>query len=160
MSEITLSTSVAELVAAGHVKSLEHLKALLSKPKTSGSVDQEVLDIAQQITDKFDGVSDTFRWRTGNVVAVLFGLVSGSGCQVVETERKLRHGQVSKALKLLSEQGVAIKHSGSNAAHTYYTKNPAFVKAVEETEEAIVEEEVEQEQEAVKPKVRVRSKSK
>ena len=63
MSEITLTTSVAELVAAGHVKSLEHLKALLSKPKTSGSVDQEVLDIAQQITDKFDGASDTFRWR-------------------------------------------------------------------------------------------------
>lgn len=129
MTDITLSTSVAELVAAGHVKSLQQLKALLSKSKSSSSsIDEEVLEVGRKVLQAMKGASDTRRWRTGDLVGMLFGLFSGSGCETTEAERKMRHRQVSKALKHLSNEGQILKISGANAAHTRYRVNPDYVE--------------------------------
>lgn len=162
MTDITESTSVAELVAAGHIKSIEHLKALLSKAnRKPGSLDPEVEKVVALVEEKINGASDSRRWKTGHLVGMLFGLFSGSGCETTEAERKMRHRQISQSLKFLSESGRIEKHTGANAAHTSYSKiktpdpvpeTPEKVEAPEvETPETVTVEEA-------KPKARVRRK--
>ena len=162
MTDITVSTSVAELVAAGHIKSLEHLKALLSKAnRKPGSLDPEVEKVVVLVEEKINGASDSIRWKTGTLNLALFGLFSGSGCETHEAERKMRHRQIGQALKFLSESGRLVKNSAKNACHTSYSKikTPDPVPETPETPETpeVKTPETVTVEEA-KPKARVRRK--
>ena len=163
MTDITSSTSVAELVAAGHIKSLEHLKALLSKAnRNSGSLDPEVEKVITLVEEKINGASDSIRWKTGTLNLALFGLFSGSGCETHEAERKMRHRQIGQALKFLSDSGKIVKNSSRNACHTSYSKIKT-TDPVPEITETVDSPQVETpetvEVEEVKPKARIRRKS-
>ena len=162
MTDITESTSVAELVAAGHIKSLEHLKTLLSKAnRKPGSLDPEVEKVVALVEEKINGASDSIRWKTGTLNLALFGLFSGSGCETHEAERKMRHRQIGQALKFLTESGRIVKNGHHNSCHISYSKiktpdpvpeTPEKVEAPEaETSETVTVEEA-------KPKARVRRK--
>ena len=163
MSEITLSTSVADLVAAGLVKSPEALVRLLKRPKSGRQMSEtdqaEHEMLCEKILETIDSAQSGARWKTGVLNQVIFGMIKGISC---ETERKTSHGRISKALKELASKGLIEKPRVTNAAHSYYLRveGPKGLP-LHETEEAQVETEVEVEVqvvEAPKPKARVRKR--
>jgi hypothetical protein len=127
MTTITELTTVAELVAAGLIESTQALEVLLKKPKTK-PVGRKIDDspehqmLCDQILETIESGKSGIKWKTGRLNRVLFGLVSGTGDEEIERERKIRHAQIGKALKDLASKGLIDKPSVSNAAHTFYTK--------------------------------------
>lgn len=167
MSEITLSTSVADLVAAGLIASPEALVRLLKRPKSGRQMSEtdqaEHEMLCEKILETIDSAQSGARWKTGVLNQVIFGMIKGISD---ETERKTSHGRISKALKELASNGLIEKPYVSNAAHSYYLKvEGQKALPLHEREEAQVETEVEVEVEVQvietpKPKARVRKSKK
>lgn len=126
MTEITSSTTVAELVAAGLIKSPKALERLLSKPKPkvgrqmSESDQAEHETLCEKILETIEDAKPGIKWKTGRLNRVLFGLVSGTGDEEIERERRKRHAQIGRALKDLASKGLIEKPPVKNAAHTFY----------------------------------------
>ena len=177
MSDITMSTTVADLVTAGLISSTQELERLLKRKskKPSGQTDAEVQEFADRIFALVEKRgSETIKWKTGNLVGQLEGLFSGSGCEETERERRRVHGQVSKALKLLTSQGVLEKPQVTNATRSHYLwtgktsertepeTNESLMIPVQGSAEAEIQDAVIIEEEAVveapKPKARVRKR--
>jgi hypothetical protein len=176
MSEITLSTTVEELVASFSFSSISQLEAHLKKfgKKSSGGSDPQVQEYMDRIAELvLKRKSETMPYKTGGLVAMLDGIVKSSD-PVLEAERKRVHSLIGKALKGLAELAFLDKRcNGNNHAHTYYVwtgaeygDSPKSEEQETETQasdsgEEIKTEEVKTESvEESKPKARVRRKNK
>jgi len=169
MTDITESTTVAELVAAGLIESTQALEVLLKKPKTKpleckidDSPEHQML--CERILETIESGPSGEKWKTGRLNEVLFGLKSRTGIKEIEDERKIRHAQIGKALKDLASKGLIVKPDVILAAHTHYLKleGPRGLP-MKESETPVVEDQpIEDVQEVVepKPKAKVRRKSK
>jgi hypothetical protein len=170
MTDITLSTTVAELVTAGLIESPQALERLLKKPmpkakRQISEADQAEHEmLCEQILSTIDDAKSGIKWKTGRLNQVIFGLRSGTGDDEIERERKMRHAQIGRALKDLSSKGLIEKPRVSNAALTFYLKieGPKGLP-MKESETPVVEDPVVEEKQEIiepKPKARVRRKSK
>lgn len=127
MTNITPSTTVAELVTAGLIKSPEALEKLLKRPKGGkrqmSEADQaEHQMLCEQILETIDNAKSGIKWKTGRLNGVLFGLFSGTGDDEIERERKMRHAQIGRALKDLASRGLIDKPNVKNATQSHYLK--------------------------------------
>ena len=165
MTDITLSTSVADLVAAGLIKSPEQLKALLTKKTQSSGSDPEHEMLCARVLETINAGPSNAKWKTGVLNQVIFGMIKGISD---ETERVSHHARIGKALKSLAEQGLINKPDVSNAAHSFYLKIEQAETVQADTEEPMVENEepqvpdtqvvAETEEPVQTPKARVRKK--
>ena len=162
MSEITLSTTVAELVAAGLITSPTQLESILKRKSKSSVSDPMIQETAGKVLEAINSRPVGAKWKTGILNQIVFGMIKGISD---ETERRHHHGIISKALKELSSKGLIDKPYVSNAAHSYYLRMEGVetpqVEVLslplheEEIIEAVIVEEVVVE---VKPKARVRKR--
>ena len=162
MSEITSSTTVAELVAAGLITSPTQLESILKRKSKSSKVsDPMIQETAGKILELINSKPVGPKWKTGALNAMLFGMIKGISD---ETERRNHHGLISKALKSLAAEGLIEKPYVSNAAHSYYLKVEGVESPQVEVlslplhEEEIIEAVIVEEVVEVKPKARVRKR--
>ena len=161
MSEITLSTTVAELVAAGLITSPTQLESILKRKSKSKVSDPMIQETAGKVLEAINSRPVGAKWKTGILNQIVFGMIKGISD---ETERRHHHGIISKALKSLAADGLIEKPAVTNAAHSYYLRSNVETPQVEvevlglplheeEVVEAVIVEEV-------KPKARVRKSKK
>ena len=162
MSEITSSTTVAELVAAGLITSPTQLESILKRKSKSSKVsDPMIAETAGKILELINSKPVGPKWKTGALNAMLFGMIKGISD---ETERRNHHGLISKALKQLAADGLIEKPYVSNAAHSYYLRMEGVeapqveVLSLPLHEEEIIEAVIVEEVVEVKPKARVRKR--
>ena len=163
MSEITSSTTVADLVAAGLITSPTQLESILKRKSKSSKVsDPMIAETAGKILELINSKPVGPKWKTGALNAMLFGMIKGISD---ETERRNHHGLISKALKQLAADGLIEKPSVSNAAHSYYLRIEGVEAPQVETQvlglplhEEIIEAVIVEEVVEVKPKARVRKR--
>ena len=161
MSEITSSTTVAELVAAGLITSPTQLESILKRKSKSKVSDPMIAETAGKILELINSKPVGPKWKTGALNAMLFGMIKGISD---ETERRNHHGLISKALKQLAADGLIEKPYVSNAAHSYYLRMEGVeapqveVLSLPLHEEEIIEAVIVEEVVEVKPKARVRKR--
>ena len=119
MTDITLSTSVADLVAAGLIKSPEQLGALLTKKSRASSSGPEHEILCTRILETIDKGPSGAKWKTGVLNQVIFGMIKGIS---EESERVQHHARIGKALKSLASDGLINRPHVTNAAHSFYMK--------------------------------------
>ena len=163
MSEITLTTTVADLVAAGLITSPTQLESILKRKSKSKVSDPMIQETAGKILELINSKPVGPKWKTGALNAMLFGMIKGISD---ETERRNHHGLISKALKSLAADGLIEKPYVSNAAHSYYLRMEGVeapqveVLSLPLHEEEIIEAVIVEEVVEVKPKARVRKAKK
>lgn len=168
MSEITLSTTVADLVAAGLITSPTQLESILKRKSKSKVSDPMIQETAGKVLEAINSRPVGAKWKTGVLNQIVFGMIRGISD---ETERRHHHGIISKALKSLAADGLIEKPPVTNAAHSYYLRMegveapqvetqvlglPLHEEEEEEIIEAVIVEEVVVE--TPKPKARVRKR--
>ena len=163
MSEITLSTTVAELVAAGLITSPTQLESILKRKSKSKVSDPMIQETAGKVLEAINSRPVGAKWKTGILNQIVFGMIKGISD---ETERRHHHGIISKALKSLFENGLIDKPPVTNAAHSYYLRMEGVeapqveVLSLPLHEEEIIEAVIVEEVVEVKPKARVRKSKK
>ena len=159
MSEITLSTTVAELVAAGLITSPTQLESILKRKSKSKVSDPMIQETAGKVLEAINSRPVGAKWKTGILNQIVFGMIKGISD---ETERRHHHGIISKALKSLAAEGLIEKPPVTNAAHSYYLRSNVEAPQVEVLGLPLHEEEVAEAVivEEVKPKARVRKSKK
>jgi len=165
MSEITLSTTVADLVAAGLITSPTQLESILKRKSKSKVSDPMIQETAGKVLEAINSRPVGAKWKTGILNQIVFGMIKGISD---ETERRHHHGIISKALKSLAADGLIEKPSVTNAAHSYYLRIEGVEAPQVETqvlglplhEEEVVEAVIVEEVVEVKPKARVRKSKK
>ena len=144
MTNITPSTTVADLVAAGLIVSPEALERLLKKPKPKVGRQMSEADkaehqmLCERILETMEDAKSGVKWKTGRLNGMLFGLFSGTGDDEIERERKMRHAQIGRALKDLASKGLIDKPNVSNATQSHYLKleGPRGLPMVETDQES------------------------
>lgn len=165
MSEITLSTTVADLVAAGLITSPTQLESILKRKSKSKVSDPMIQETAGKVLEAINSRPVGAKWKTGILNQIVFGMIKGISD---ETERRHHHGIISKALKSLAADGLIDKPQVTNAAHSYYLRIEGVEAPQVETqvlglplhEEEVVEAVIVEEVVEVKPKARVRKSKK
>jgi DNA-binding HxlR family transcriptional regulator len=163
MSEITLSTTVAELVAAGLITSPTQLESILKRKSQSKVSDPMIQETAGKVLEAINSRPVGAKWKTGILNQIVFGMIKGISD---ETERRHHHGIISKALKSLAADGLIDKPPVTNAAHSYYLRMEGVeapqveVLSLPLHEEEIIEAVIVEEVVEVKPKARVRKSKK
>lgn len=165
MSEITLSTTVADLVAAGLITSPTQLESILKRKSKSKVSDPMIQETAGKVLEAINSRPVGAKWKTGILNQIVFGMIKGISD---ETERRHHHGIISKALKSLAADGLIEKPPVTNAAHSYYLRIEGVEAPQVETqvlglplhEEEVVEAVIVEEVVEVKPKARVRKSKK
>jgi DNA-binding HxlR family transcriptional regulator len=165
MSEITLSTTVADLVAAGLITSPTQLESILKRKSKSKVSDPMIQETAGKVLEAINSRPVGAKWKTGILNQIVFGMIKGISD---ETERRHHHGIISKALKSLAADGLIDKPHVTNAAHSYYLRIEGVEAPQVETqvlglplhEEEVVEAVIVEEVVEVKPKARVRKSKK
>jgi hypothetical protein len=180
MSDITASTTAAELVTAFGFSSLAQMEAYLKRRSTKGSgsksSDADVVEMAEKVFAIIEKRGSTAQpWKSG----ILTTLVSeGELVKANDFDPELKrrryamHALIGKALKHLHAEGVLEKPKVKSAAHTHYkmVAGAQFGSKVEpetlglpgpvaETQEEIIDVEIVEEPQvpaAPKPKARVR----
>lgn len=163
MSEITLSTTVADLVAAGLITSPTQLESILKRKSKSKVSDPMIQETAGKVLEAINSRPVGAKWKTGILNQIVFGMIKGISD---ETERRHHHGIISKALKSLAADGLIDKPPVTNAAHSYYLRMEGVeapqveVLSLPLHEEEIIEAVIVEEVVEVKPKARVRKSKK
>lgn len=183
MSDITASTTAAELVTAFGFSSLTQMEAYLKRHQTKASgskeSDAEVVEMATQVFAVISERGSTSQtWKSGPLTTIISKgelIKENDFDPELKRRRFAMHALIGKALKHLHEEGVLDKPEVKSAAHTHYKliEGATFGSQAEpeilglpgpvESEEIVdaeIVEEVAETQEAPKPKARVRRKNK